>query len=538
MSIASVSYDPYLEQRPVALVREGDWTPGYAERSSYVPLYFVPTVVMALVSWISGGIQILTDISMIVLTCVLAGLFINDLLTFPRRFGIGGIIAFGGALLWWCYDYHIHWLGYRGELTGDAMFSANGIDSVPHWVLAKSVCLHSLFLLFMAVGLQFKRHMWISRLAFKTIEPGNSLILFVIVIAIFLASLIPYLFFAQEDPITAIKLSILAGRSAAGPSWTTGRTGNLNYNWGGYIAQLIQLGYAGATLAAFHAIIFTRSTFQRVVCAGIFALQVALAFGTGARGNVVFVCLPLAIVFFLKYNFVAAELAKRFSFRSYVVTLGLLCAMLFLIQVQGLFRNEGFSAENFQNVEMDSLRGNEMLTTTLPLMALFPNTFDHLDQPYPGAGGLYAIPRTVYWFCINPIPRALWNDKPVDKAWWKYNALTTGRSESDSEGTTISRGAAGDPYMKWGVLGLIEIAVLYGYILRNCEIGMRTARGRVFSMLFLLGTATFIFRAFRDLNFHDYYPVLYGLICMMFIAYVMNHLLGVSPASSQRYRYV
>ncbi len=525
----SVPYIPatdyYSASAPVTYAKLGDWTAGFNERSNLIPLLFIPTIFLGAASWLSNGIQIVNDIAMILFTLVLAGLFIHELLSFPRRFGIGGLIAFGGGLLWWCYDYHKHWLGYQGELTGDLMFMSNNIDSVPAWVLGKAICLHSMFMAGMAVGLLMRKHMWISRLSLKTLEPASPLVLFIVVMIIFGLSLVPY-FFTNDGFIEAIRLSIFAGRGGGGPSWTTGRTGNLNYNWGGYLAQLVYLGYACATLAMFHAIMFSRSLIQTIVCVGIFVLQVALAFGTGARGNVVFVCLPLAIIFYLKYNFVAAAIARKFSFRAYVVTLGLLCGMLVVIQVQGEFRNEGFSSESFREVSVAKIRGNEMFTTTLPGMAQFPNIYPHIDEPFPGGGFIYALPKTVYWFCINPIPRALWHDKPTDKAWFLYNSLTTGRAIDEGEGTTISRGAAGDPYFKWGIFGMLQIAVLYGWILRNCEIGMRYATHRVFSMLFLLGTATFIFRAFRDLNFHDYYPVVYGTIMMMFFTYFVNQLVG------------
>jgi hypothetical protein len=503
----------------------GNWQPGYQERSPGILLYFLPPLTCSGLSWLLGGVQLLNDACFWMLCLVLAGLFIRELAVFPRRLGIGGLIVFGGALVWWCYDYGTHWLGFdpfRSEIKV-AGAAALGVTSE---VLGKALYLHCAFLIFMTSALFLRRMTWVSRLVFRIPEPYTSVGLFLVVLVIFVVSMIPYLFFTEDDFFTAIWKSVTQGYSGNTTAWTAGRTGNVNYSWGGYLTQLVDLGYAGGVLAAFHAILFTRSLLQRGVCLGIFLLQCSLAFGTGARGNFLAVCLPVVILLFLKFNFVAAALAKSISIRSYVAALGLLCLILVMVQWQGQARTFGFTEESFDEVDVADLKGNEMFTTTLAGMLIFPEQIPFMDQPFVGGGALYAVPKTIYWFGVGPIPRALWHGKPIDPLWTKYNSIVTGRSEEDMEGTTISRGAVGSAYFRYGFFGMIQIAFLYGWLLRNVEIGVRYAEDRPLALIAFLGLATFMFRSFRDLNYNLLYPVIYSVILFALFAIFTNAVFG------------
>jgi hypothetical protein len=474
-----------------------------------------------------GGIQFFNDAAFGLLCLVLAGLFLRELAMFTRRLGLGGLVVFGGGLIWWCYDYGTHWLGFdpnRSDIKVDGSLSL-GVNPA---ILGKALYLHCLFAIFMTAGLFLRRFMFVSRGIMRLPEPYTSFGLFVIVLIVFGVSMIPYVFFTRDDPLTAIVKTISQGYSDKGTEWTAGRTGNVNYSWGGYLAQLVELGYVGGVLAMFHAILFAKSWIQRIICIGIFAIQAALAFGTGARGNFLFVCLPVAMLLFLRYNLVAAALAKKLSVKSYVIVLLVLFVILIFVQWQGTARNLGFTEDTFEQVDISDLKGNEMFTTSLPGMMIFPDQIPFLDQPFPGAGALYAIPKSIYWFVIGPIPRALWPSKPIDPLWKKYNSIVTGRSEDDYEGTTISRGAIGSAYFRYGVLGMIQIAFLYGWLLRNVEIGLRFAADRPLALIAILGLATFMFRSFRDLNYNILYPLMYSLLVFVIFTVIFNAFFGGS----------
>jgi hypothetical protein len=192
------------------------------------------------------------------------------------------------------------------------------------------------------------------------------------------------------------------------------------------------------------------------------------------------------------------------------------------IQWQGYSRNQGFTRESFEQVDLSGLRGNEMFSTTLAGMAVFPDESRFVQEPFVGGGVLMAAPNTLYRFVVGPIPRALWHGKPVDPLWARYNSMVTGRSEQSFEGTTIAPGAVGDPYFRYGAFGLMLLATTAGWILRNVEIGIVYAQARPLAMLALLGVAAWQFREFRGLNFQNIYPVIYSCIVMTAICFVLG----------------
>src|SRR5437763_1568872 len=76
-----------------------------AERSRLIWLPFILPVFVSAFSWFGGGIPILTDLAFAVLTALCTFFLIVELIRFPKRLGIGGILIFGGVLIWFCHDY-------------------------------------------------------------------------------------------------------------------------------------------------------------------------------------------------------------------------------------------------------------------------------------------------------------------------------------------------------------------------------------------------------------------------------------------------
>ncbi len=77
----------------------------------------------------------------------------------------------------------------------------------------------------------------------------------------------------------------------------------------------------GAVLAAFCAVVVRMPLWQKLVCWAIWILWICLSFGTGTRGFVVFLSLPVIMVLFLKHSYKAAMLMRRLSLRAYVLAL-------------------------------------------------------------------------------------------------------------------------------------------------------------------------------------------------------------------------
>ena len=95
MSEAAV---PFQWESGVELVES---TRGRRSRYSWAP--FLLPLLLTGMSWMVGGMPIATDAGFLALTAICAIYVIREMLIFPRRFGIGGLILFGGTLIWFCY---------------------------------------------------------------------------------------------------------------------------------------------------------------------------------------------------------------------------------------------------------------------------------------------------------------------------------------------------------------------------------------------------------------------------------------------------
>jgi hypothetical protein len=487
----------------------------YIPRARWLSLPFLFPLALCAVSYAAGGQPFLTDLGFVVLALVCFFCMIRELVVFPARFGVGGLLIFCGVLIWFCHDYFSNW--FNINFTGAV---------VEPWVVAKAAYYHCLFILFMVLGLQIKKGRWLERVLHAVPEPRSRSIYFMLVLVTFAIGMIPFLFFTKEPFYIAIWQSFWGGRGG-GAEFTAGRTGNLNYSWGGYIAQLADVGMLGAVLAAFNAIVVTRQLWQQLLCWAIWLLWLFVAFGTGTRGFTVFLTLPVIMLVFLKYSHQASTLMRRISMRAYVVTGVVAFFVLVLVQVQGAFRNEGFTAEQFKEVEVTELKGNEMFTTSLAGMELIPRDRPFFLNTFPGEGIVRPIPEELFWLVTGPIPRALWTTKPVSEVQSWYNDTVTGENKG-MEGTTISHGAVGHPYIRFGWAGVVEFGLFYGWAIGVAERALRRAMGRPMHILFTLGFCTFMFRSFRDLWWHNLYPLVVAGAVMAVVVWFSNAFFGGS----------
>src|SRR5688500_10020124 len=159
----------------------------YVPRSRLLPLPFLFPLACSGVSFLAGGVQLLTDLTFISLILICAVCFFRELQMFSVRFGIGGLIAFGGTLLWFCYAYVQHWLGVDPRAFG-----------LEQWVLAKAAFYHALFVFLMVVGLQLPGGRRTQRLLHAVPEPSSTNVYFLLVLITFVIGMLPYLLFSAE----------------------------------------------------------------------------------------------------------------------------------------------------------------------------------------------------------------------------------------------------------------------------------------------------------------------------------------------------
>ncbi|MCC6579288.1 MAG: O-antigen polysaccharide polymerase Wzy [Phycisphaeraceae bacterium] len=491
---------------------------GYLARSMYAPMSFILPVMLSAASWMMGGVPWLTDLSFTCLIMICLVMLVVELYRFPLRFGIGGLILYGGVLIWFGYDYITHWMGH-GEIDENMMFTAE--------LIAKAVFCHCLFVFMMTLGLQIPYHRHLTRLVHAIPEPYTPTFYLWLALGFLLVGLLPYMLFTAEPFWVSIWRDMTGGYTGGGAQWLVGRTGNVNFNWGAYAAILLQIGQIGGLLAVFYALLLTQSPVSRLLCWAIWGFWMALAFGSGSRGQVVYMALPAIALIYLKNQAYAAALLKRISFRAYLGAGVFALVALMVIQFQGYYRTIGFTSEeaDITRVEVFQLRGTSMFSEGLLGYALIPEYEDFFYDRFPGEMIVRPLPQTLYWFAVGPVPRALWTTKPIDPVWEWYNTAFTGGRHGIS-GTTISQGLVGYWYFRYGISGIIQGGLLLGWLMLVAERALQTAQGRPLRILMTLAFATWLFRIFRGMNFNSLYPLLIGGVLVYLVIVALNNMRG------------
>src|SRR6202041_2872716 len=125
-----------------------------------------------------------------------------------------------------------------------------------------------LFICSMMIGLNIRKGEFLVRLMEKTPDIRTPGIGFILVLILFIIGISPFFLFTSEPWYTAMYHQFTAARGGQGVAWTVGRTGNVNYNWGGYVAQILQIGQVGSIYAILCVILVGRNIFQRIIGTG------------------------------------------------------------------------------------------------------------------------------------------------------------------------------------------------------------------------------------------------------------------------------
>lgn len=480
----------------------------YLPRSWSLPILFVVPIILTALSWLGEGVPFLTDIAFVYLTGLGIWLLILELLQFPRRFGIGGLVIFGGFLSWFCYDYLKSWFGQS--------FAASPISAE---VIARVSFFHCVFLMTMVVGLLMPPIPWFVKPLRMIPEPKSPNLYFWLIVLAFAIGISPYFLFSSEPFYLAYWNSVVSGRTSGAAVWTIGRTGRYNTSWGGYIAQVLNVGQVAGQMAMVYAIVLTRDPLKRVACFLMWLIWVGNVIGTGTRGQIAFMVLPVAGVLFLQYQAQAAAVLKKIRWRAYGYAAIPALLFLVLVQVQGKYRNKGFENVDLKKISLVQLQGNSMFSEGLAGWEAVPARTGFFCDTFPGATLVRPLPDAAFWFFVKPIPRALWTNKPNDPAEEWYNDLATGGLGMY---TTVAPGLVGDWYFKYGWAGVIQGALLFGWVARAAEVALQTAHGRMMTILMSLGVVTWLFRSFRGWNTHDLYPLMIGGVVFYFLIKFFN----------------
>jgi hypothetical protein len=482
-------------------------------RSVLTALPFLLPVALCGISYMADGIAPLTDAGFALLTLLCIVFVIRDFLQFRRYLGIGGIVLFGGVLIWICQDYCVNWFGLN--------FSAAASKFRPVTV-AEAAFYNCLLVLFMVLGISIRRSSWLEKLLTGVPEPSTTDMYWWTALALSIFGFLPFLFFTREAPwVSLFKAALGSWFGVPGVEWIGGRTGNVNASWYAYLAQVMQVGQIGALLLMMYVVFMTRSWIRYGIALAIWLFWVLFAMEGGRRGEVAFETLPVIAFYFFRYQSRTMELAKRFSWQAYVVCGLLILLFLFVVQAQGTFRARGsFGALDVSKIELFRNQGNDMFSEGLAGFALIPSEVTPYYDKLPGQAIIEPIPQKIFDLVTGMIPRTLWPSRPIDPVWAWYNKYVTGERGTGTMGTTISNGPAGHWYFRYGVFGIIEGGLLFGWLMGVSERALRRAIGRPTAMLICIAFGVWLFRAYRDFIFIDLYPliifmVVYSIACNM-----------------------
>jgi hypothetical protein len=162
-----------------------------------------------------------------------------------------------------------------------------------------------------------------------------------------------------------------------------------------------------------------------------------------------------------------------------------------------------------------------------------PDQVPFFCNSFPGEGAIRAIPDTLFWFVLGPIPRALWPSKPSDDAMVWYNQMVAGNN--GREGTTISQGLVGHWYFRYGLAGVIEGGLLVGWLMGVSERLLQAANGRPMTILAALSLAAWLFRVYRNFYFIELYGPIIGLFTFIILARIVKVFVSPPPASDSEF---
>jgi hypothetical protein len=475
-------------------------------------LFFLPVLITA-ASYVCGGVPVATDLGFALLTALCLIYLVGELRVFPERRGIGGILIYGGVLIWFCHDYFYNWFGID--------FNASHVYGTPE-IVAKAAFYHCLFIDIMLVVVNIPVFRWAEKFIVAVPEPANPSMYLMILLFVVVLGLSPFFLFLRQSPLTAFADIITLNGGEL--QWTTGRSvighaANLNYNWGGYIVLIVDIGEISGILCAAYAILIARTWVGKTLPWVVFFFWVAYVYPSLRRGDLAFIVLPVVGFFYFKYQMRASTYVRRLGWKTYLAA-GIMAFGLFVVvQYESGLRSNG-------SINLFAARGNTMFSDGLKAWTIFPErTGGFFDDTFPGAGAILPIPHVIFTMLMDPIPRALWPGKPVDAFDVYFNILMSGE-RNGATGTTESSGAVGVWYFRYGPMGVVEGAIIYGWFMGLAERSLRRAGLKPFALIFSLAFATSMFRAYRNLWFHDLDPLLVAGILL----YVLIKLTGAAPS--------
>lgn len=234
----------------------------------------------------------------------------------------------------------------------------------------------------------------------------------------------------------------------------------------------------------------------------LFFLYISL----GGRSGVIFVFMSIAIFWYLRRKVKTIPVSKIFL-------------ILFLIFAAMTYQINTRDSGNFTNTDKSGMTGFDLNRELTFIVRNYG-----LNNEYLSANNIIEqitlpIIETVYLFVTNPIPRILWKDKPIDESFAPYNKLRTGKTGFES-GSNITPTIQGRYYMKYGLVGVIEIGIFIGILwtIANNLIRENLSMSKL-KLIIPIAFAATLFSTTRDFAPGKFYPFLF-----IYLFYILNNI--------------
>ena len=440
---------------------------------------------------------------------VCCGIFVmSEIWHFKTRQGWGAITMYFGILAWFCHDYLTHWYD-------NGPWAQSYPEAMP--TVGKMAFLHCLFVTFMAFGIALqvpdKAVRWINRYP----EPRSYDFLFWLASVTLVINLGFYFFFSfagasLQGLYETIYALYFGGRlGQVGTSVSMG--GNLTTNFSGYLIMVAGTIGIGAHAAAGYLVFAPRNPAKKALMLATWLHAMMMSYGGGTRSILITQGASMGI-FLLIY----AIQKPRAAVKIYLMILGLCLVVAIGVQLQTHYRDKAYDINLSDQKLTSEIRGNTMFSEALSAYIEIPDRkpFFH-NQNFPGEGAVRALPQMAFWFALGPVPRPLLAmfgiEKPIDPA-WAYRAEDEAGTGAKNMGTTASYGLVGAWYFRFGILGMLEGAILMGWLYALAERIMRTATmgsTRIMRMIIGMSLLTTLLMFYRDVVFIAIWPIILTL---------------------------
>lgn len=244
---------------------------------------------------------------------------------------------------------------------------------------------------------------------------------------------------------------------------------------GGWNAFVDHLAYFGYLLPTFAVMIMRRKGFFHAATLFAFAMTaVYLVFimHGGAR-RIVGVVLGAALIFWI---------LDREHVRMWHLTVAafITAVILWIMQAMLVVRSAGLGTigvENAGKIALYTMRGDQAIGGTPKGLAVDDN-FYRLVQVHSLIPDVHPFVywRQVYYVICRPIPRVLWEGKPIDGGF--------SLASYDAKGASLSSSIVGEMWMSWGYPAVLFGGWLFGRVSRMGEPLFNVSRGSAGPMFY------------------------------------------------------